>query len=73
MIQILLQVVVYDPNSTLTWRRTFGTGPPTEVDSVQEVMSCDQVVDCTVDFHAGGTSASGCFRLEKIEFRRDRW
>jgi hypothetical protein len=26
----------------------------------------DQVVDCTVDIHAGGTGASGCFWLEKF-------
>jgi hypothetical protein len=26
----------------------------------------DQVVDCMVDIHAGGTGASGCFWSEKL-------
>jgi hypothetical protein len=54
---MLLRLVVDDPNPSLTC----GRGPPTEGDSFQGVRSLDRVVDCTVDFRAGGTGASSCF------------
>jgi hypothetical protein len=54
---MLFRFVIDDSNPS----PTCGRGPPTEGDSFQGVRSLDRVVDCTVDFRAGGTGASGFF------------
>jgi hypothetical protein len=55
-----LRLVVDDPNPPSTQRRTCGTGPQTEAESVRGVRVNDQVVDCMVDIHGGWYM---CFRL----------
>jgi hypothetical protein len=63
MIQILLrlgeELVVQDLRSRRTWFEGFRV--------------VDRVIDYTVDVHAGGMGALGCFGSGKIEFHQDHW